>query len=38
MWYGVIAIMLTISMVVGFRLTMIMDKRLSDDEEAESNN
>jgi hypothetical protein len=38
MWYGVIAVMLTISMVVGFRLTMIMDKRLSDDEEAESNN
>jgi hypothetical protein len=38
MWYGVIAVMLTISMVVGFRLTMIMDKRLSDDEEAELNN
>lgn len=32
MWYGIIAVMLSISMLVGFRLTMIMDKRLSDEE------
>lgn len=36
MWYIAIAVMLAISMYVGYRLTIIVDKRLSDDQQPEN--
>ena len=36
MWYIAIIIMLIISIYVGYRLTLIMDRRLSDDADTQS--